>query len=222
MAAKSEQITIDYFSDILCIWAWISQRRIEELTKHFANKIDIRHQFIDIFGDVHTRIDNQWSDKGYFDGFARHVMKSAAPYESAQVSNQVWSHTRPTTSANAHLAIKAVELTYDRSTAEDFTYTLRYAFFVKAKDISDLNIIYKIIDNSELDLDKVTRSISCGEAMAALMCDYQNAKEYGIKGSPCFVMNEGRQILFGNVGYRVLETNINELLKNTRDEASWC
>ena len=47
-------------------------------------------------------------------------------------------------------------------------------------------------------------------------------KDYGIKGSPCFVMNEGRQILFGNVGYRVLQTNINELFNRTSDEASWC
>ena len=48
------------------------------------------------------------------------------------------------------------------------------------------------------------------------MHDYQLAREYQIKGSPTFVMNEGRQVLFGNVGYRVLRTNIEELLNQAR------
>ena len=218
----NKQITIDYFSDILCVWAWISQRRVDELNKHFENKIDIRYQFIDIFGDTNTRIEKQWANKGTYNGFGDHVIKSAAPYEAAQINEKVWHKTRPTTSANAHLAIKAVELTHSPSLAADFTFALRSGFFIEAKDISDLNIIYSLAEKNSLDIQKIQHSIECGQAMAALMCDYQNAKEYGIKGSPCFVMNEGRQILFGNVGYRVLQTNIDELLNRTTNEASWC
>jgi len=138
------------------------------------------------------------------------------------VSNKVWHHTRPTTSANAHLAVKAVELTHSIDLAIDFTSTLRSAFFAEAKDISNLDTIYSIAEDKALDVNKIQFAIVCGEAMAALMCDYQNAKDYGIKGSPCFVMNEGRQILFGNVGYRVLQTNIDELIKQPLNEASWC
>lgn len=75
----NNQITIDYFSDILCVWAWISQRRVDELNKHFKSKIAIRHQFIDIFGDTNTRIEKQWADKGSYNGFGDHIIKSAAP-----------------------------------------------------------------------------------------------------------------------------------------------
>jgi hypothetical protein len=36
-------------------------------------------------------------------------------------------------------------------------------------------------------------------------------------------MNEGRQKLFGNVGYRIVEANIQELLREPNpDLASWC
>jgi hypothetical protein len=36
-------------------------------------------------------------------------------------------------------------------------------------------------------------------------------------------MNEGRQRLFGDVGYRLIEANVEELLRGrTPDEASWC
>jgi hypothetical protein len=35
-------------------------------------------------------------------------------------------------------------------------------------------------------------------------------------------MNDGRQKLFGNVGYRLLEANVQELLRTPAGEASWC
>jgi hypothetical protein len=45
----------------------------------------------------------------------------------------------------------------------------------------------------------------------------------GIEGSPSFVLNEGRQKLYGNIGFRLIEAKIQELLRSPRaDEASWC
>ncbi|MCB1319116.1 MAG: hypothetical protein KDK34_02620, partial [Leptospiraceae bacterium] len=61
-----------------------------------------------------------------------------------------------------------------------------------------------------------------GEAMAALMRDTQLCQDQGITGSPTIVLNEGRQKLFGNVGYRVIEANIREILRNPGNQASWC
>ena len=52
--------------------------------------------------------------------------------------------------------------------------------------------------------------------------DLRDATDQGVKGSPTWVLNEGRQLLYGNVGYRILNANIEELLKNPGNEASWC
>jgi len=44
-----------------------------------------------------------------------------------------------------------------------------------------------------------------------------------IEGSPSFVLNEGRQKLYGNVGFRIIEANIQELLRAPgTDQVSWC
>ena len=49
------------------------------------------------------------------------------------------------------------------------------------------------------------------------------ADALGLQGSPSFVLNDGRQKLYGNVGYRVIEANIEELLRApSADQASWC
>ncbi len=47
-------------------------------------------------------------------------------------------------------------------------------------------------------------------------------KKLGLKGSPSLVMNNGRQVLYGNVGYRIINANVKELLKRPDSEASWC
>ena len=56
-------LTIDYYTDILCVWAWIAQRRIEELNNELGDKIAIRYHYLDIFGDVAKKMNVSWKDK---------------------------------------------------------------------------------------------------------------------------------------------------------------
>ncbi len=215
-------LIIDYYTDILCVWAWIAQRRIDELNVQLGSKIELYYHYIDLFGDTETRMRNQWVDKGMYDGFGDHVAHAAAPFETAPVNPDIWHKVRPTTSANAHLVIKAVELAYGTDEAVAFALVLRKAFFVEAQDISNLKVLCGLVKQQGLDDKPINEVINKGSAIAELMGDYQRAKQQGIKGSPSYVMDKGRQTLYGNVGYRVLHANIEELLKNPMDEASWC
>ncbi len=54
------------------------------------------------------------------------------------------------------------------------------------------------------------------------MRDYQQAKVLSLKGSPSYVLDNGRQTLYGNVGYRVLLANIEALINKPEHDASWC
>jgi len=66
--------------------------------------------------------------------------------------------------------------------------------------------------------------IESGAAFAALHRDEQLARTHGVLGSPTYVFNEGRQLLYGNVGYRIIAANLRELLssKHPEGEPSWC
>jgi hypothetical protein len=56
-----------------------------------------------------------------------------------------------------------------------------------------------------------------------LAADYQDADKMRIEGSPSLVLNEGRQKLYGNVGFRLIEANVQGLINAPgTDEASWC
>lgn len=219
---KEGPIVIEYYTDVLCVWAWIAQRRIDELNAQSSSKLDFQHRYIDLFGDTATRIGQQWADKGSYEGFCDHICEVAAPYASAPVNKAVWRKTRPHTSTNAHLVIKAVELAEGKQAAIDFALALRKAFFIDARDIGNLDILFELIKEQNCAADAVRQAINDGRAIALLIADFQKGKQLAIKGSPSYVIDEGRQTLYGNIGYRVLHANINELLKHPSDEASWC
>ena len=218
----SDKLVIEYYSDILCVWAWVAQRRIDELNKVLVDKIQFQFHYLDVFGDATTKIPTQWADKGSYNGFAEHVRQSAAIYEDAPINSEIWSHVRPTTSANVHLVLKAIELAYGKQQGIDFALLFRQAFFIEAKDISNIEVLFAIIEQADFDSIKVNKYILDGLAMASLMLDYQEAKKLSLKGSPSYIIDNGRQTLYGNVGYRVLLANVEELLNNPQEEASWC
>ncbi|MEH6519135.1 MAG: DsbA family protein [Halioglobus sp.] len=218
----SKPLVIDYYSDVLCVWAWIAQRRIDELNQILEDKIEIRYRYVDVFGDVPTKMNTQWKQKGGYVGFAEHVQKSASAFDDAGLNSKIWTEVKPASSASAHLVLKAVEIVYDQNKSIDMALEFRSAFFVDALDIGSLDVLYELIKTNGLDRNKVESSIHDGSAMAALMGDYHKSKREGVKGSPSYVIDGGRQTLYGNVGYRVLLANMEELLKNPTDEASWC
>ena len=218
----NKPIIIDYYTDVLCVWAWIAQRRIDELNLKLENKIEFQYYYVDIFGDVPTKMTTQWKQKGGYSGFSEHVQKSASIFEDAPINSKIWKEVKPVTSANAHLVLKAVEISYDKSKSIEFALKIRSAFFIDALDVGNLDVLCDLVKINGLDHNVINTSIHDGSAIAALMHDYQRSKQHSIKGSPSYVIDGGRQTLYGNVGYRVLLANIEELLKNPADEASWC
>jgi predicted DsbA family dithiol-disulfide isomerase len=160
------EIVIDYYTDVLCVWAWIAQRRLDELDEKFADKIKWRYHYVDIFGDTVGKMTRQWSDRGMFEGFGRHVNDSAANYEHAPVNPDIWARVRPTTSASAHLFLKAVEQCHSSGESRDLALAIRESFFVNAVDISDQNTLLKIAAESGLDPAMITRQIEGGNRLS--------------------------------------------------------
>ena len=213
---------IDYYTDMLCVWAWIAQPRLAELQRQWSYKVDVRHRYLDIFGDSHTKIALRWGQHDGFEKFSAHVTASAAPFEDTPIHAAIWKQVRPRSSMPAHLLLKAVGIVYGDAMVQTMALQVRHAFFVDAVDISQIALLLELAESQKLDTHALKVSLMDGRAMAGLSADQQSARELGIKGSPTWVLNEGRQVLYGNVGYRILNANIEELLKRPAAEASWC
>jgi predicted DsbA family dithiol-disulfide isomerase len=221
-------VPIIYFSDVLCVWAYIAQLRLAEAQAQFGDQIAIEKRFCSVFGDTARKMRTQWAAKGGYEGFNAHVRQAVQAFPEVELNPDVWLTVRPSSSASPHLFLKAAQLAEAQGAlqpgaSDRLTRALRAAFFIKAQDISDWTLQREIAEDAGVALPAVDALIRSGQAFAALASDYQDADALQIKGSPSFVLNEGRQKLFGNVGYKIIEANIHELLRDPNpDHASWC
>ena len=224
-----KQIRIFHFSDVLCVWAYIAQIRLEELKTAFPDNIEIEYHFVPVFGNAREKLENSWRDRGGLVGYSNHVKETARKFEHISIHDDIWTHETPTSSTSAHLFLRAVHLLEVKGLVpksdrvlEKTAWTLREAFFTKLANISDRKVQLAIAKRLKLPITKIKNVIDSGEAYAKLSKDMELVKEHNVTVSPTLIFNEGRQRLNGNVGYRVIEANIRELLNNPAGEHSWC
>ena len=126
----------------------------------------------------------------------------------------------------AHLYLRAVKLLEDEGVIEatfvPMIWEVRVAFFRDLVDISKREHLNAIAERNGVPIGDVTRLLESGRAHAEYDHDARLQRDYDVRVSPSLVLNEGRQQLNGNVGYRVIEANVHELLRKPADEMSWC
>lgn len=217
-----QSISLTYYTDALCIWAYIAQARVDEIAQNFPEQVKIEHRFCSIFGDTVNKIETGWHERNGYAGFGAHVLHSVKAYPHVSVHPDIWKTCRPASSTPAHLMLKAVQKV-DKASCESVLNAIRVAFFEDCRDIARWPVLQDIVAQTGLSLIDVQRFVDNGVAYAALEADIHDQKALMIQGSPSFILNGGRQKLYGNVGYSVIEANIKELLRSPNSgTASWC
>lgn len=222
-----EPIRILYFSDVLCIWAYIAQIRLDELKATFRDKITIEPHFVPVFGTAREKLQNRWQDRGGLQGYADHIQEVAKKFDHINIHPDVWTKVTPASSTSCHLFLHAIQLIatknlVEQDTLEKAIWAFREAFFTQLANVSDRKVQFEIAEELKLPIAAIQAQIDSGEAYAQLSQDFELVKEHTVTVSPTLIFNEGRQKLNGNVGYRVIEANIRELLHNPPGEQSWC
>ena len=69
------------------------------------------------------------------------------------------------------------------------------------RDIARWDVQCELAHALGVDISAIEKSFHHGAAFARLAADYQDADKMRIEGSPSFVLNEGRQKLYGDVGF---------------------
>jgi len=225
-----------YFTDILCIWAYLAQIRIDELKRKFGSSIELQYHFIPVFGSVKSKMEQNWNSRGGISAYSQHVQEIVSKFGHIDIHPDIWTKNTPTTSTSCHLFLKAIQILeaqeelssiskakYNyKSVFEATIWELRVAFFRDLFNVSTSSVQMAIAERLCLPVQKIQHQIESGAAFAALEEDLQIKEKYRVTGSPTLIFNEGRQILYGNVGYRVIEANIQEIFNQTESQASWC
>ncbi|MEQ8664058.1 MAG: DsbA family protein [Gammaproteobacteria bacterium] len=223
-------VDISHFSDVLCVWAWVAQVRMRELERQFDGAVSFDYRYFSVFGDVHGKLDAHWRERGGRAAYAEHVRTVAARFEHVELHRDVWTRVVPRSSMPAHLVLCAARLLARADGAgaaggaalRAFDNAVREAFFCAAADIADIDMLLALAARQGFERPRLAALLDCGAAHAELTRDLQGAAAEHVRASPTLLFNEGRQVLTGNVGYRVLEANVRELLHHPEGQQSWC
>lgn len=222
-----EKIQITHYSDILCIWAYVSQIRCDELLDNFPEQAALHYRYFHVFGDVNRKLDRDWSSRGGLQGYAAHVQEIGKEFPHVDVHPEAWTKNPPESSMPTHLLLCAVRLLDETEQADDNTaavlaWKIREAFFRDAADINNYGALLELAAEVGIDIDRIKQVLDTGKAHALLADDLEIARQQNVLSSPTIIFNEGRQRLTGNVGYRIIEANVRELLEQPEGQSSWC
>lgn len=218
----AQNISLTYYSDVLCVWAYISQARVDEVAAKFPDEVSIDYRFCSVFGDTVHKIGTGWAERGGYAGFGHHLREAVSEFSHIKLHPEIWQRNRPKSSTPAHILLKAVQRV-DKRNCRAVLQELRSAFFERSLDISSRSVLKAGLEVVGVPVNDVQEAIDSGAAHADLEADHRDQHLLMVQGSPTFVLNEGRQKLYGNVGYGVIEANIKELLRSpVAGAASWC
>ena len=51
-----DRVSIAYYSDLLCVWAYVAEARLDELRRRYAERVAIELRFVPVFGTVAEKI----------------------------------------------------------------------------------------------------------------------------------------------------------------------
>jgi predicted DsbA family dithiol-disulfide isomerase len=224
-----DKVKIQHFSDVLCVWAYVSQVRVDELKRQFGQQVEMDYHFVHVFGHAHQKLQAQWSQRGGAQAYGIHVKEVVAKFEHVPVHEDIWMRDTPRSSLPAHLFLCALKLLEPAqadangcTAFERAAWAVREAFFRDLVDISQRHELMKIAEQLALPVGDIEEILDTGAAHALLSEDIAMARDQSVRASPTLLFNEGRQVLTGNVGYRVIEANVRELLRTPVDQSSWC
>ncbi len=179
-------LTVSYFSDVLCVWAYSAQIKLDELRRQFGDQVQVEYRFLRLFGDVAARMEAGWADEGGAAGYARHVQEIAARFDHIDIHPEIGTRNIPLTSMSCHLFLKAIQLLEKhgeisakpeeqfggKSVFEEAVWRCRLGFFRDMKDIADRRIQETMASDMSLPLAGIRRHIDSGAAHAALCADF--------------------------------------------------
>lgn len=219
-------LKIECYSDVLCVWAYGLQPRIDALHREFGEAIRVDHHFVAIFGNTDDKVVGGWANQGGPAAYGAHVRGVAERLGGVEVHPEIWVRNRPATSLTPHLALEAIRLLRDRGDlkgvcvddfagrclVEEAAWRIRLAFFRNLQDVGRMDVVESVVAEVGVPVGAVREEIASGRALAALCKDIEARVEQRLEGSPTFILDGGRQKLYGNLSTLVLSANVRALL----------
>lgn len=221
------RLTFSYWSDPLCIWALVAQSKLDRVLAEAGDRLDVDYRIVPVFGSIAWRFaQGPWAKDGV-DGRVSATRRIAAQGGRSDVSGECWRRAMPSSSWAPAAAIKAVfalarEGAVAAEVAPTYQRALRERFFVGETNIALRPVQLEVAEELGLPRAPLESRLDDGSALAAVCEDLAEKERLHIQGSPTYVFDGGRAMLYGNFDFGILRGTIEELLRGVDPGCSAC
>lgn len=223
----SEKLTFQYWSDPMCIWAFVGQSKLDRVLEEWGDRIEVDYRIVPVFGSVSKRFEEgSWAEGGRA-GRRETTCGIASEHGIEGVSGDVWVESEPHSSWACGTAAKAVFMMEEEGDAHpgagaDYLLEMRDHFYRRNRNICRRDEQLAVAERVGVDADGLQRRLDDGSALAAVCEDDNERDELGVRGSPTYVFEGGRAVLYGNFPFSVLHAVVEELLEGLEMGGSAC
>ena len=220
-----DRLKFSYWSDPLCIWAFVAERKLDRVLLELGEHVRVDYRIVPVFGSVPWRFARgPWAK----DGVEARVLatrKIAEQGGRTDVSGECWRRAMPSSSWAPAAAIKAVFALEDGRGEEvgpSYQRVLRERFFVGEVNIALRSVQLEVAEELDLPRGALERCLDDGSALAAVCEDHAEKERLRLQGSPTYVFDDGRAMLYGNFDYGILRSTVEELVRGMGPGGSAC
>lgn len=227
MPTNSPTLAFEYWSDPLCIWAYVAQVKLDRLLNTHGPSLTVRYHIVPVFGSMPWRFSaGSWAAAGP-EGRREATERIARDQGFKGVTGETWTSDAPASSWAPGMAIKAVLSMEDDEQAPAgsgalYQRALRAEFFEKNRNTARRKVQLDVATSLNLNIALLEQRLDDGTALAALWEDEHHRTEQRIQGSPTYLFDGGRARLYGNFDESVLQATVLTLLQGIKAGGSAC
>jgi len=193
-----DKILIDIYSDTICPWCYIGLAKLKSAINEFPNKnIKLTWRPFQLNPDMPTEgMERQKYLEIKFGGKINAEKTYKSIYESGLKSNIYFQFDKIKLTPNSFASHKLLALAYKFNKQTEIAETLFYNYFIEGIDIGDLEELIKISKQHKMYDEDTLNYLKSDQDRESLLSEEKYARELGVKGVPCFIINK-EAVLFG-------------------------
>lgn len=186
-------IRVDVWSDVQCIWCYISAARLRTAIHRHHGPVDVVYHSFQLTPDAPIDIDrDQYIRSHNLDpARMRQIMTQLTQLTAHEKLPYDPDRTQPT---NSHQALELLHHAGSHGKRAELTQRLFEAYFAEGRHIGHTDELLAIADETGLDQDTAAAALTERRYTAAVDADIRHAHQLGARGVPFYVINNTIQL----------------------------
>jgi predicted DsbA family dithiol-disulfide isomerase len=188
MTGTTPPIRVDVWSDVQCIWCYISSARLRTAIAQHPGPIDVYYHSFQLTPDAPVDIDRDAHIRSHNVDPARiqQIMTQLRHLTAQERLDYDPDRTQPT---NSHHALQLLHYAETLGKRAELTDRLFQAYFAEGRHVGHIDELLTIAAEAELDPEAARAALTESRYAAAVNTDIQQAHDLGARGVPFYVIN---------------------------------